>query len=310
MAITLIIYLILLLSLVCVVTMFYKLKRQPKIRLSSSDYCKLIVSGIIAFIADTIGIGSFAVNVALAKLTGTFSDDELPAVNNGAQVIPGTIEAIFFMTLVDVDLPTLITLVVGTCIGGLIGGSIVSRLSKQAIRLAMMVCFVGIIALLISNQMHWLPHGGHVILLSGWKLYLGFFAMILCGGLTSVGVGLFVMVQGVLFLLNVSPLVAFPIMTTAGAMQQPLTTLVFLHQGKIPLKKTLILSLSGCIGVVLTMTLFTQLTVIWLHSLLLAILCFNLYAISRTWWRHRPYYQARHASNYSNHQPIFLKEFN
>ena len=60
-------------SLVCVATMFYKLKQQPPTPLSSLEYCKLMTSGIIAFVADTIGIGSFAVNVALAKLTGTFS---------------------------------------------------------------------------------------------------------------------------------------------------------------------------------------------------------------------------------------------
>ena len=64
--------------------------------------------------------------------------------------------------------------------------------------------------------------------------------MAVCGALTSVGVGLFVMIQCVLFLMNISPVIAFPIMTVAGAMQQPLTTLVFLQQNKIPLKKTLI----------------------------------------------------------------------
>ena len=63
------------------------------------DYIKLGLSGIVAFIADTLGIGSFAVNVAMAKLLGTFPDEELPAVNNGAQVIPGTIESLFFMQI-------------------------------------------------------------------------------------------------------------------------------------------------------------------------------------------------------------------
>ncbi|MDP1601809.1 MAG: TSUP family transporter [Legionella sp.] len=288
MAITLITYVILLLSLVCVVAMFYKLRQQPPVHLSLFTYVKLTLSGIVAFIADTLGIGSFAVNVALAKLLGTFPDDELPAVNNGAQVIPGTIESIFFIQLVDVDLTTLLTLVIGTCIGGLIGGGIVSQLSKQAIRLAMMCCFIGIIALLVASQMRLMPLGGDVVELHGWKLYIGFVAMILCGGLTSVGVGLFVMVQGVLFLLNVSPLVAFPIMTTAGAMQQPLTTLVFLQQDKIPLKKTLILSVSGCIGVVLTMQIFSNLTITWLHTLLMGILIYNFYAISHTYLRNRP----------------------
>lgn len=287
MAISLIIVAILILSFVCVAAMLYKLTKQPPVRLSILDYIKLTVSGVIAFIADTLGVGSFAVNVTLAKILGTFPDDELPAVNNGAQVIPGTIESLFFMQLIDVDLTTLVTLVMGTCLGGLVGGAIVTHLSKQAIRLAMMCCFVIIIGLLICHQLRLMPVGGELVALHSGKLVIGFFAMIICGALTSVGIGLFVMVQGVLFLLNVSPVVAFPIMMTAGAMQQPLTTLVFVQQNKIPLKKTLILSMAGCIGVFITVPVFIHLTVTWLHSLLLVILIYNLFAISRTYLRSR-----------------------
>ncbi len=288
MTLHLIILAISILSLLCIVVMLYKLKRQPTVTLSPQEYCKLGLSGVIAFIADTVGIGSFAVNVALAKLLGTFSDDELPAMNNGAQVIPGTIESLYFMHLIDVELTTLLTLVAGTCLGGLLGGSVVSRLSKQAIRLAMICCFTLIIGLLLCHQFHLLPVGGDVAELHSWKLIVGFFAMVVCGALTSVGIGLFVMVQGVLFLLNVSPLVAFPIMTTAGAMQQPLTTLVFLQHDKIPLKKTLIVSLAGCVGVLITLPVFTKLTVTWLHSLLLVILLYNLVAMSRSYLQARP----------------------
>ncbi len=265
MAMTMITSIILILSLFCVATMIYKLTLQAPIYLSTLEYAKLIISGIIAFVADTVGVGSFAVNVAFAKLLGTFHDDELPAVNNGAQVIPGTIESLFFMQLIDVDLVTLTTLVFGTCLGGLVGGAIVSRLSKQAIRLAMMCCFLLIIGLLLCHQFRLLPTDGDVMELRHWKLFIGFVALVICGALTSVGIGLFAMVQGVLFLLGASPLIAFPIMTTAGAMQQPLTTLVFLQQNKIPLKKTLILSLAGCLGVFITLPLFTHLTISWLH---------------------------------------------
>jgi len=285
---SLLIGLIFVFSLVCVGAMLFKLRQQRRVHLSVLDYVKLTASGVIAFIADALGVGSFAVNVALAKLLSTFSDDELPAVNNGAQVIPGVIEALFFMKLVDVDVITMVTLVTGTCIGGLIGGNVVSHLSKQAIRLSMAVCFVLLIALLLSHQLHLIPNGGDVVALSGWKLTAGFIAMIVCGGLTSVGIGLFVMVQGVLFLLNVSPVVAFPIMTVAGAMQQPLTTMVFLYQDKIPLKKTLILSVSGCFGVIIAMQIFSHLTVSWLHTLLLLILIYNFFAISRSYLRNKP----------------------
>ncbi|MCE0722093.1 MULTISPECIES: sulfite exporter TauE/SafE family protein [Legionella] len=279
---------ILVLSLLCVAVMVFKLIRQPAEPISLMQYLKLIISGVIAFIADTLGVGSFAVNVALAKLTGTFRDDEMPAVNNGAQVIPGTIESLFFMGLVDVDLTTLLTLVMGTCVGGLVGGFVVSHMSKQTIRLAMVCCFALIILLLISHQFRLLPVGGELTELHSWKLIVGFLAMVVCGALTSVGIGLFVMVQGVLFLMNVSPVVAFPIMTTAGAMQQPLTTFVFLKHNKIPLKKTMILSLAGCFGVFITIPIFMQLTITWLHFLLLFILTYNFFAVGRSYLRSRP----------------------
>lgn len=120
-----------------------------------------------------------------------------------------------------------------------------------------------------------------------WSLIAGFCGMIVCGALTSVGIGLFAMVQGVLFLLSVSPVVAFPIMMTAGAMQQPLTSMVFLKQRKIPLKKTLILSLGGCIGLAIILPMFHLLTVGNLHLLLLCIVTCNLISISRDYWRSR-----------------------
>ena len=206
-------------------------------------------------------------------------------MNNGAQVIPGTIESIFFMQLVDVDLTTMITLVVGACIGGLLGGGIVTHLRPQAIRFTMMSCFLLIIFLLVGHQFNLLPVGGTATELHSWKLVAGFFGMMICGSLTSAGIGLFAMVQGVLFLLNLSPAVAFPIMTTAGAMQQPLTTMVFLQQDKIPLKRTLLLSFGGCIGVMIILPFFKYFTVSWLHTFLLIILIYNFIAIGRDFLR-------------------------
>ncbi len=287
------IFLILLLSLCCVGMMVYKLTHQPKTHITRLDYLKLSISGVLAFISDTLGIGSFAVNIALAKLFNTFKDEELPAINNGAQVIPGTLESLLFMQMIQVDWLTLVTLVSGTCIGGILGGHIVSRLSKQAIQCAMIICFSLMLGLLLCNQFNLIPVDGTLTALRDWKLVAGFFAMIICGSLTSVGIGLFAMVQGVLFLMGVSPAVAFPIMTTAGAMQQPLTTLVFLKENKIPLKKTLILSLSGCIGVVMATPIVSQLSADWLHRLLILIMLYNLITIGRAYVHTREHKRLR-----------------
>jgi uncharacterized membrane protein YfcA len=289
-----VIALMLVLSCICMVVMVQKLKKQAKVHLSLQDYLKLAGSGVIAFISDTLGIGSFAVNIAMAKLLKTFEDHELPPMVNGAQIIPGALESLFFMKLVSVDMTTLFTLVLGTCIGGLLGGHIVSRMSKQAIRLMMIACFSLIMLLLASKQLHLLPVGGHLESLSSWKLIIGFFSMTICGALTSAGIGLFAMVQGVLFLLGLSPAIAFPIMTTAGAMQQPLTTLVFLKQNKIPLKKTLVVSFGGCLGVLLVLPVFSLITSTWLHNLLIAVLVYNIIMISRAYWFNLNRYKETH----------------
>lgn len=277
--------------------MVSKLIRQPKEHLPFKQALKLFFSGIIAFIADTLGVGSYAVNIALAKIFGTFRDDEMPFVNTGAQVIPGVLESFFFMSLIDVDLTTLLTLIAGTSIGGLLGGFFIIQLNRQAIRLTMMYSFALIIFLLMAHQFHLLPLDGALIELHSWNLVLGFLAMVAGGALASAGVGLFVMVQGVLFLMNISPALAFPIMTTASAMQQPLTTIVFLQQNKIPLKKTLILSLSGCIGVLIAIPIFMQLTIAWLHSLLLFILTYNFFTVGRNYWRSRSLKTSIHAAS-------------
>lgn len=275
------------LSSICIGIMCYQLFKAKKTSLSKLDYFKLSFSGVMAFIADTIGVGSFAVNIALAKLFNTFSDEELPPMVNGAQIIPGVLESLFFMQIIDVDKLTLVTLVIGTCIGGLLGGNIVCKLSKQSIRFTMMICFSLIIGLIISNEMHWLPVGGHLSSLSSSRLVIGFFAMIICGALTSAGIGLFALVQGVLFLLNVSPAVAFPIMTTAGAMQQPLTTLIFLKQKKIPIKKTLVISLSGCLGVLMVLPVFKYFNTQTLHMILISVLIYNVISIGKAFIRDR-----------------------
>ena len=246
--------------------------------------CKtLFCSGVVAFFADTIGMGSFAVNIFLAKTLSTFEDSELPAMTNLAQVIPGVIEALFFITIFKVDMITLITLVSATCLGGIIGGYTMTRLNIRPLCFAMMSAFSIIIILLLLAQFNYLPMDGSLEALRGSKLLLGSLGLVIAGSLTAAGVGLFVMVQSVLFMLNMSPIVAFPIMTIAGAMQQPLTAMIFLKKPGLPMAKILWLSISGCIGVLIGLSVVSHLNTEWLRWLLLAIVGYNLLAVSRTW---------------------------
>jgi uncharacterized membrane protein YfcA len=279
--------LIILFSITCVGLMIARLKQQPTPALTFREQRQLLTSGLFAFFMDTIGVGSFACNIALAKYFNSFSDEELPAMVNGAQVIPGALEAIFFLGLIHVDGLTLITLILATCLGGIVGASIIAKLKAQPIRLIMLIAFPTIIFLILSHHIHWLPIGGNKIALQGYELLIGFIGLFFAGILTCAGVGLFALIQAVLFCLGMSPLVAFPIMTAAGALQQPLSTGIFVMKNRVPLKKSLLIGLYGVGGVMLAMPVITHLSITKLHGLLVLVLSYNTIMMGKGYLQHR-----------------------
>ncbi|MBK2086467.1 sulfite exporter TauE/SafE family protein [Francisella adeliensis] len=270
--------LIVILTLSCFSYMVYKVAthQDKETTLSFWQAIMLAFSGVIAFIGDTIGVGSFAINIAIAKTFKLVKDADLPALANGAQVVPGAIEAVFFLGVLHVDALTLITLVLGATLGGFIGGIYASKIDAKKIRLIMISSFVVVIFLLLTNLLGLIPIGGSLVALAGTKLVLGFFGMFIAGFLVCFGVGLFAIVQAILFLLGMSPLVAFPIMTTAGAIQQPVTTFAFIFAGRIPLKKILIVGLFGIVGVMIGFNIVTSLTTFQLHCLLILVIGYNV----------------------------------
>ncbi len=261
--------------------MLWQWVEAPKQILTILEKTKLMISGIIAFAADSFGIGSFTINVAMAKLFRTFPDEQIPALVNGVQVLPGFIISLFYIQQSHVDTITLITLVTATSAGAVIGSLYITKLSTQTIRLIMIVGFLLIIATLVCHHIHWTPNEGETRLLRGNGLLLGFIALFVCGALTVSGVGLFVSVQAALFMLNMSTIVVFPIMAIAGAIQQPLSSFVFLHNRKIPLQKAMWIMVPGCLTVIILLPLVYFVIIDWLHKVLLGILIFNVIAIGR-----------------------------
>lgn len=279
--------LIVVFSLICVGLMIKKLPTQPMHRITIREQFQLMTSGVVAFFMDTIGVGSFVCNIAFAKYFKSFKDEEIPPMVNGAQVIPGVIEAIFFLGLIQVDGLTLVTLITATCMGGILGASIVSKLNAQSIRLIMVIAFPTIIFLILSSHFQWLPIGGDKTALQGYELLIGAIGLFFAGILTTAGVGLFALIQAVLFCLGMSPLVAFPIMTAAGAVQQPLSTTIFVLKNKVPLKKSLLIGLYGVMGVFVAIPVITHMSTNKLHALLVLVLTYNTVMMSISYFKHR-----------------------
>ncbi len=243
--------------------------------LSNPSKLPLLFTGFIANVADTLGLGSFAVVVALNNRWKFIDDKSLPGTLNAQSVLPAMLQSVLFLNVVEMDLTLLVLFVISACAGGFLSGFLVSRLDKQTIRLVMTFSFLGIALLIFANQLKLLPVGGDETSLPIEKLMIGIPAMALAGMLPAIGAGLYVPIQVILFFLGLSPLVAFPIMTTAGAIVQSTTAYVFTAKKEIAVEESLLLALSGLIGVAVAVPMITLVDPSMLRWLLLGIVVYN-----------------------------------
>jgi len=235
----------------------------------------ILFTGFIANVADTLGLGSFAVVVALNNRWKFIEDKKLPGTLNAHSVLPAMLQSLLFLNFVEMDITLLIIFVLAACAGGLFSGILVAKLDKQSIRLLMTFGFFCIGLLIFANQLHLLPVGGDKTALPITKMLIGIPAMMLAGMLPAIGAGLYVPIQVILFFLGLSPLVAFPIMTTAGAIVQSTTAYAFVVKKEIAVEESLLLSFSGLIGVAVAVPMITFVNLVTLRWLLLFIVFYN-----------------------------------
>ncbi len=244
--------------------------------LKSLEKIRLAITGFVANISDTLGIGSFAVIVAFDKHWNLVDDKQLPGVLNAQSILPTLAQALFFLQVVQVEMQTLFALIIGASLGGFLGGYLVSRLDKDRIRRFMFYGYIGIAALIIGSKMGLLPVGGDLMALHGMWLAVGVLGMFLSGALPAIGVGAYAPTQIMLFMLGMSPLAAFPIMTAAGAFQQSVAALTFIQRRQVAIKASVIIALAGVLGVFVAAPIITYVNPDNLRWLLLAVVLYNI----------------------------------
>ncbi len=276
--------LVIIFSLAVFLKLVYLFRTRDEAALSWAGKWRVMLAGFVANIADTLGIGSFAVILAFNKTWKMSPLKQLPGMMNCQSILPTMVQSFLFLKFVEMDLLTLIVFVIGACCGGVIGAFLVVRLKTQKIRLGMMVGFAIIAILVFGSQIHLFSLAGNRVALDNEQLIYGFMAMLIAGSLPAFGVGLYAPIQVTMFFLGMSPIVAFPIMTTVGAFVQTATALSFALKGDVPLKRSTWMGGAGVIGVFVAVPLVTVVDSNILRWLLLAIIIYNFYIISRSYF--------------------------
>ena len=215
--------------------------------------------GLVTDFFDTLGIGSFAPTTLLFKVTKFLdTDKKIPGTLNVAHTVPVIMEAVLFLTGVKVEGITLFSMIAAAIAGALVGARIVNKLPEKKIQLVMGVCLIVTAFLMASGQLGWLKAlgaGNEAVGLTGIKLIIGIVGNFILGALMMAGVGLYAPCMAMVYMLGLSPLVAFPIMMGSCAGLMAIGSPEFIKAGNYSRIGSVAISIGGVIGVTIAYTL-------------------------------------------------------
>ena len=247
-----------------------------------------VTSGIIGFVVnffDTLGIGSFAPATALLRGFKQIQDRIIPGTLNVSCTIPVVTEAFIFITAIEVETITLVSMLLAATLGAYLGAGIISKLPERSIQLVMGVALLVAAVIFFAQQMEWMPGGGDAIGLSGIKLIIGIVGNFILGALMTAGIGLYAPNMVLVSLLGMSPATAFPIMMGSCAFLMPVASVKFIREGAYNRKVSLAITVLGFVSVFVAAYLVTSMPLYWLKWLVTVVVTYTgitlLYAASK-----------------------------
>ncbi len=209
----------------------------------------MLLTGFVTNFFDTLGIGSFAPTTAIFKFTKMVPDEWIPGTLNAGHTIPVILQAFLYIAVIEVEITTLLSLILSAVVGSWIGAGWVSRMPKQKVQLGVGFALgVGFLVLL-ARQLDWYPAGGTALGLEGWKLLVAVCLNGLFAAISTLGIGFYAPCMTMIGLLGMNPIAAFPIMMGSGAFLMPVASARFVREGAYSAPAALGLTYGGLLGV-------------------------------------------------------------
>lgn len=241
-----------------------------------------IVSGFIGFVTDfldTLGIGCFAPTAMLLDLTKQLDHDRLlPGTLNVGHAIPVLVEAMIFITVVDVAPVTLFALIAAATVGSFVGSRTVTKLPEKTVQFWMgwaLIATAVLMALRQTGMINLLGAGNTATALTGGRLLIGVVGNFIFGALMTIGVGLYAPCMAMVYMLGLNPLVAFPIMMGSCAGLMPVASINFIKSGDYARKVSLAITVCGVFGVFIAAKFVTGLNLDILTWIIIVVIIYT-----------------------------------
>lgn len=212
------------------------------------------IVGVVCNFLDTLGIGSYAPTSSAFKFGKSVDDINVPGTLNVGDTFPVCLEAFFFFGFVDLDILTLVLMLVAAVAGSFVGASLITKADVQIIRLCMGVglAILGIVMLCKAAAVGPFGAVGTALELRGIKLVIGVVANFFLGALMNIGVGLYAPCMALIGLLGMNIGAAFPIMMGSCAFLMAFGNgPKFVKENRFDMIATLTQMFGGAIGVLI-----------------------------------------------------------
>jgi uncharacterized membrane protein YfcA len=243
--------------------------------------------GFVANFLDTLGIGSFATTTSMFKLWRQVPDERIPGTLNVGHTLPTITEACIYITIVQVDLTTLLIMIAASVLGAWIGAGIVSHWPRRTIQISMGFALLAVATLMALRHLKVIDAlgSGTSLGLDGYLLWIGAVGNFVLGALMTIGIGLYAPCMALVYMLGMQPLAAFPIMMGSCAFLMPVGSVQFIRNRRYSLRAALGLMIGGIPGVLLAAYLVKSIPleyVIWLVLFVVVYTAIRMLRSART----------------------------
>ena len=243
--------------------------------------------GFVANFFDTLGIGSFATTTSFYKLWKQVPDQVIPGTLNVGHALPTVVEALAYITIIQVDMTTLTLMIAASVLGAWLGAGIVAGWPRRRVQIGMGAALLAAALLMVMTQANLFPGGGDTLDLQGMRLYFGLGGNFVLGALMTLGIGLYAPCLILVSLLGMMPTTAFPIMMGSCAFLMPVASVRFIRKGGYNLQAAIGLMVGGLPAVPIAAFIVKSMPLYYVRWLVVAVVVYTALALLRSAYSER-----------------------
>ncbi|HLX07938.1 MAG TPA: sulfite exporter TauE/SafE family protein [Thermoanaerobaculia bacterium] len=210
--------------------------------------------GVVGFVVnffDTLGIGSFATTTSFFKLRRLVPDRLIPGTLNVGLALPTVAQALIYITIVEVDMRTLVLMIAAAVVGAWLGAGVVAGWPRRNVQIGMGIALLLAAVLMLGTQLQLFPLGGDALGVLGTRMAIALAGNFALGALMTLGIGLYAPCMILVSMLGMNPKVAFPIMMGSCAFLMPVGSIRFIRKRAYAPRAAVGLALGGIPAVLL-----------------------------------------------------------